>query len=107
FIKAMTSQALSKNVVTNPVKLDKVLKAAGDTLIFDGNGHTVVDWGLALKGLRSDDMTLVKLPGRSLITNGDYLGEELEPGAEDFFASVQNDTVSTFLVEHPDFLQKL
>ena len=107
FIKAMTSQALSKNVVTNPIKLDKVLKAAGDTLIFDGNGHTVVDWGLALKGLRSDDMTLVKLPGRSLITNGDYLGEALEPGAEDFFASVQNDTVSTFLIEHPDFLQKI
>ena len=107
FIKAMTSQALSKNVVTNPVKLDKVLKAAGDTLIFDGNGHTVVDWGLALKGLRSDDMTLVKLPGKSLITNGDYLGEALEPGAEDFFASVQNDTVSTFLINHPDFLQKL
>jgi hypothetical protein len=36
----MAEQALSKNVVTNPVKLDKVLKAAGDALIFDGNGHT-------------------------------------------------------------------
>src|SRR5690349_17109717 len=107
FLKAMTSQALSKDVVSNPIKLDKVLKAAGKALIFDGNGHTVVDWGLALKGLRSDDMTLVKLPGRSLITNGRYLGEELDPSAEDFFAAVQSDTVSTFLVAHPDFLQKL
>ena len=107
FIKAMASQALSKNVVTNPVKLDKVLKAAGDALIFDGNGHSVVDWGLALKSLRSDDMTLVKLPGRSLITNGKYLGEDLEPSAQDFFASVQRDTISSFLIDHPDFLQKL
>jgi LCP family protein required for cell wall assembly len=107
FIKAMASQALSKNVVTNPVKLDKVLKAAGDALIFDGNGHTVVDWGLALKSLRADDMTLVKLPGRSLITNGRYQGEALDSSAEEFFASVQSDTISSFLIEHPDFLQKL
>jgi hypothetical protein len=67
----------------------------------------VVDWGLALKGIRSDDMTLIKLPGKSLITNGDYQGEALEPSATDFFASVQNDTVSTFLINHPDYLQKL
>jgi LCP family protein required for cell wall assembly len=107
FIKAMASQALSKNVVTNPVKLDKVLKAAGDALIFDGNGHSVVDWGLALKSLRADDMTLVKLPGRSLITNGRYQGEALDSSAEEFFASVQSDTISSFLIEHPDFLQKL
>jgi LCP family protein required for cell wall assembly len=107
FIKAMASQALSKNVVSNPVKLDKVLKAAGDALIFDGNGHSVVDWGLALKSLRAEDMTLVKLPGRSIITNGKYLGEGLDPSAEDFFASVQNDTIPSFLINHPDFLQKL
>ncbi|MEU7901784.1 LCP family protein [Actinoplanes sp. NPDC049118] len=107
FIKAMASQALSKNVVTNPVKLDNVLRAAGDALIFDGNGHTVVDWGLALKSLRSDDMTLVKLPGRSLIENKKYLGEALEPSADDFFASVNDDTITTFLINHPEFFQKL
>ena len=107
FIKAMASQALSKNVVTNPVKLDKVLKAAGDALIFDGNGHSVVDWGLALKSLRAEDMTLVKLPGRSIITNGDYQGEGLDDSADEFFASVQSDTIASFLIEHPDFLQKL
>jgi hypothetical protein len=84
-----------------------VLKAAGDALIFDGNGHSVVDWGLALKSLRADDMTLVKLPGRSLITNGRYQGEALDSSAEEFFASVQNDTISSFLIDHPDFLQKL
>jgi polyisoprenyl-teichoic acid--peptidoglycan teichoic acid transferase len=107
FIKAMAEQALSKNVVTNPIKLDQVLRAAGDALIFDGNGHNVVDWGLALRNLRSDDMTLVKLPGKSLFNGRDYIGEGLEPSAEDFFASVNDDTISSFLVSNPDFLQKL
>jgi LCP family protein required for cell wall assembly len=107
FIKAMAQQALSKNVVTNPIKLDKVARAAGDALIFDGNGHSVVDWGLALKNLRSDDMTLVKLPGHGLIENGRYLGETLEPSATDFFASVNNDTIPSFLIDNPSFFQKL
>jgi len=107
FIKAMAQQALSKNVVTNPIKLDKVAKAAGKALIFDGNGHTVVDWGLALKGLRSDDMTLVKLPGQSIITNGKYQGEALAASSTDFFASVNDDTIATFLIDHPSFFQKL
>ena len=54
FIKAMAEQALSKDVVTNPVKLDKVLRAAGESLIFNGKGHSVVDWGLALKDVRPE-----------------------------------------------------
>ena len=62
FIRAMASQALSRDVVTNPIKLDSVLRAAGQSLIFDGRGHSVVDWAFALRNLRSDSMTLIKLP---------------------------------------------
>ncbi|MEV8505630.1 LCP family protein [Actinoplanes sp. NPDC051475] len=107
FIKAMAEQALSKDVVTNPIKLDHVLRAAGDALIFDGNGHNVVDWGLALRGLRSDDMTLVKLPGNSLFNGRSYIGEGLDPSAQDFFTSVNDDSIASFLVDNPSFLQKL
>ncbi|MFI5931495.1 LCP family protein [Actinoplanes sp. NPDC051494] len=109
FIKAMAEQALSKNVVTNPIKLDQILRAAGDALIFDGNGHNIVDWGLALRGVAGGDMTLVKLPGKSLFVPGtkQYLGEGLEDSAGDFFASVKDDTISTFLIDHPEFLQEL
>jgi LCP family protein required for cell wall assembly len=107
FIKAMAEQALSKDVVTNPLKLDKVAKAAGKSLLFDGNGHSVIDWGLALKNLRPDDMTLVKLPGQSIITNGRYQGEALAPTAQRFFTSVHNDKIASFLVNNPSFLQKL
>jgi LCP family protein required for cell wall assembly len=107
FIKAMAQQALSKDVVTNPVKLDKVLKAAGKSLIFDGNGHNVVDWGLALHNIRADNMTLIKLPGRSLIVNGSYKGEELEASADEFFASVNNGTVADFVLQHPDYINRV
>ncbi len=103
FIKAMAKQALSKDVVTNPTKLDKVLKAAGKALIFDGKGHSVVDWGLALRNIRSENMTLIKLPGKSLFEGGKYQGEGLEPSATDFFTAVRDDPIGNFLFEHPEY----
>ena len=104
FIKAMAEQALSKDVVTNPAKLDSVLRSAGKALIFDGNGHNVVDWGLALKGVRPGNMTLIKLPGRGLVVNGKYQGEQLDPSAETFFTSVRDGSIATFLLAHPEFI---
>jgi polyisoprenyl-teichoic acid--peptidoglycan teichoic acid transferase len=107
FIKAMAQQALSKDVVTNPGKLDKVLRAAGKSLIFDGNGHNVVDWGIALHNIRSENMTLVKLPGRSLIENGKYQGEALDPTASEFFQSIGAGGVAGFMLAHPDYINKV
>jgi polyisoprenyl-teichoic acid--peptidoglycan teichoic acid transferase len=106
FVKAMADQALSKDVVTNPIKLDKVLRAAGKSLIFDGGGHSVVDWGLALKNIRSQNMTLIKLPGHSVFEGRAYKGEALDDSAQAFFASVNDGTVAAFMVNHPSFLNK-
>jgi LCP family protein required for cell wall assembly len=107
FIKAMAQQALSKDVVTNPVKLDKVLQAAGKSLIFDGKGHTVVDWGLALHNIRSENMTLIKLPGTSVITGGQYQGERLPASSTEFFTSITTGTVADFLLNHPEYINKV
>ncbi|MFI5889026.1 LCP family protein [Actinoplanes sp. NPDC051513] len=106
FIKAMAEQALSKDVVTNPVKLDRVLKAAGKALIFDGNGHNVVDWGFALKNIRANSMTSIKLPGKSLFEGGRYVGEGLDPSAADFFSAVSQDRLPAFLLQHPEYINK-
>jgi len=107
FIKAMAEQALSKDVVTNPGKLDKVLRSAGDALVFDGKGHTVVDWGLAMKNVRPGNMTLIKLPGRTVMSGGRYRGEALQSTADEFFASIRNGTVAVFLTEHPEFINNV
>jgi anionic cell wall polymer biosynthesis LytR-Cps2A-Psr (LCP) family protein len=106
FIKAMVNQAFSKDVVTNPLKLDKVLRAAGESVVFNGRGNSVVDYGLALRDLRSSSITMIKLPGRSIVTGGDYRGEELQSGAKDFFASVVDGTIDEFVVAHPDFINR-
>ena len=106
FVKAMAKQAMSKDVVTNPGKLLKVLDAAGDSLTFFGEGHSVVDWGLALRGVSTDDMTLIRLPGGALEQNGKYLGEQLAPSTEGFFQALKEDRIASFLLDNPEYVSR-
>ncbi|GAB3152539.1 hypothetical protein GCM10027290_43410 [Micromonospora sonneratiae] len=106
FLKAMVDQAFSRDVVTNPIKLDSVLRAAGKSLIFNGRGHSITDFGFALRGIRSDSIQMVKLPGGGITTGGKYRGERFEPVVKDFFTAVQDDSVAAFLIEHPELLSK-
>ncbi|MEU0153210.1 LCP family protein [Micromonospora fulviviridis] len=106
FVKAMVSQAFSADVVANPVKLDRVLRAAGQSLVFNGRGNSVVDFALALKDIRADSIETIKLPGGPVESSRGYQGEQLLPPAEDFFAALRNEQVDAFLLEHPDFKQK-
>ncbi|MFG2101808.1 LCP family protein [Micromonospora echinaurantiaca] len=106
FVKAMVGQAFSADVVTNPLKLDRVLRAAGQSLIFNGRGHSVVDFGLALKNIRPETIQMVKLPGGGVTENGKYRGEAFKPEVDDFFTALHNEQLDAFLLEHPDFQNK-
>ncbi|MGC4803452.1 LCP family protein [Micromonospora sp. DT233] len=106
FIKAMVDQAFSADVVTNPIKLDRVIRAAGQSLIFNGRGNGVIDFAIALKGIRSSNVELIKLPGENIGTGAGYRGERLLPEAEDFFAALKKEQLDAFLLEHPDFRNK-
>jgi LCP family protein required for cell wall assembly len=102
-LQAIMDQAFSRDLVTNPLGLDRVLQAAGDAMIFDGRGNQPVDFAFALRELRSSAMTTVTLPGRSVGTGSAYQGEELEPEAYELFDAIRLDQVDQYLAEHPDF----
>ncbi|MBB2942051.1 LCP family protein required for cell wall assembly [Actinoplanes lutulentus] len=106
FVKAMAKQAMSKDVVSNPTKLLSILDAAGDSLTFDGGGNSVIDWAVALRGVNTDDMTSIKLPGGGLFEQGSnkYLGEQLSGDYEQFFQAVKDDQIAPFLLDHPGFV---
>ena len=104
FLKAMAKKATSSDVITSPGKLDAVLRAAGNSLTFNGRGYTVVDYAFALKGIKSDAITTIKISGGGVNTGGAYRGEALAPGTEDFFKAVVNDKVEAFLLNRPDFI---
>ncbi|GGK19092.1 transcriptional regulator [Pilimelia terevasa] len=106
FLRAMVGQALSRDVVTNPGKLDAVLQAAGKTLTFSGRGHSVTDFAFVLRNIRSDNITMVKLTGGSVLTGGAYQGEALDAAAKQFLAALRSDTTEQFLVSHPEMINR-
>jgi polyisoprenyl-teichoic acid--peptidoglycan teichoic acid transferase len=106
FIKAMIAQAFSTDVVSNPVKLDRVLRAAGQAVTFDGQGNSVVEYALALKEIRASSVVTLKLPGESVLDGEAYAGERLQPPTQAYFAAVHDDRVDQFVIAHPDMVTK-
>ncbi|SDS74658.1 LCP family protein [Actinoplanes derwentensis] len=99
-VRALAGQA-ARAVAADPAKLPRVIGALGDSLTFIGGPYSALAWATAVKNLRLTAPVSVTLPGRAYFENGKYLGEQLEPGARDFFAAVNGDRVARFLVDHP------
>ncbi|GIF48668.1 LytR family transcriptional attenuator [Asanoa ferruginea] len=108
FVKAMVSQVLSKNVMTDLPKLDKVIRAAGEALVFNGRGHSVAEFGFALKGMRQDSITMIKLAGGGVNNSaGKYAGEALkQPDAQDLFTAIRTDKADAFIAAHPEMINR-
>jgi hypothetical protein len=84
-----------------------VLRAAGKSVTFNGRGSSVADYGFALRNLRPESISMVKLQGGALLSSGgQYEGEQLQPVAKEFFASVRDNTVEEFIAGHPELLNK-
>jgi anionic cell wall polymer biosynthesis LytR-Cps2A-Psr (LCP) family protein len=105
-IRALFGRVVSLDLMSDPVALDRVVQALGDAQVFDGRGYRVVDCAYALRGLRSESITLVGLPGKTVFSDGAYQGEQLDPGAEELFEAVREDQVEELLADHPDLVEE-
>ncbi len=106
FIKALFKEILSKNVLTDPVKLNKVLDVVGKAMTVDTGGISIPDWIFAMKGITGDALVTLKTNNGTYHTqkiNGQDT-EQLDQNTEDLLAAVKNDTVGAFVVEHPSLV---
>jgi polyisoprenyl-teichoic acid--peptidoglycan teichoic acid transferase len=99
-IRALVGQVLTRDLVTDPGKLDGVVRALGETLTFTG-GRKVTEYAYALRNVRPASTVLVGLPGRGVGSGSGYRGEQLDAVAASYFAAVKADTVDAFLRAHP------
>jgi LCP family protein required for cell wall assembly len=104
FLRAIFQQATSAGVLTNPIKLDSVLRAAGQALTFDGGGVSIDNWIFTLKGV--GNLVLVKTNGGNF--NSEQFGDEsveiLNDLSRQLLQSVRDDTVGDFVAAHPDWV---
>jgi anionic cell wall polymer biosynthesis LytR-Cps2A-Psr (LCP) family protein len=105
-VKALLAKATDTDLATDPVKLEGVLRALGETLVFDAAGRTPVEFAYALRDLRPANLTQVGLPGDSVGNGGSYRGEQLQPAGQDFLKAVVAGRAEAFLATRPDLLDK-
>jgi len=106
FLKALLKQATSRGVLTDPRKLDEVVRAGGQAVTIDTGGIELVDWAWTMHGINRDDLVLVRTDGASIIDGSEYRGEELKPAGQQLLAAVKDNAVSQFVAAHPEFVSR-
>jgi LCP family protein required for cell wall assembly len=106
FLKAVAKKLTSVGVLSNPLQVDSVLRAAADTLTFDGGGYSVTDWLFNLKSITPSSMILLKTNGGQFNTQmiGGSAFEILDDTSMQLFDAARDDTVDRFVLAHPDWV---
>ncbi len=107
FLKAIASQLTATGLISNPLRADAVLRAAADTVTFDGNGYSVTDWIFNLRHLGSGGgLTMLKTNGGQFNTEvrGGVDYEILDDTTMDMFQAVRDDTLDDFVAAHPSWV---
>ena len=105
-IKAIVKKAMTGNVVANPLKLDRLIKSAGEAFVLDTNGVPIENFIFTLKGVAANDLVMIRTNGGK-ISPANVAGtsaEALTPASVDLFQAVKDGGVGQFVAAHPDFV---
>jgi LCP family protein required for cell wall assembly len=100
-IKAMAKKATEKGMLTNPVKLNALMKAAGKALVLDTGGVSIVDFVFALRGISGNDLTMLRTNEGKFHSTADGSKETFSPLTREMFRAVKNDKLAEFVYENP------
>ncbi|HEU4349225.1 MAG TPA: LCP family protein [Actinoplanes sp.] len=99
-IKAIARRAGRTGVLTNPVKVNALIKTAGKAFVLDTGGVPIADFLFTLKGVTAKDMVLLRT------NDGTFAGnsrgrETLSARSRAMFAAVRQDRLGDFVLRNP------
>jgi hypothetical protein len=94
---------MSKDVLTNPVQLTKVLDVVGKAMTIDSGGIDLEDWIYAMRGVGADSVVTIKTNNGTFHTanNG---AEQLDDVTLQLLGAIRADKVQPFLIQHSDLI---
>ncbi|MGY0230218.1 LCP family protein [Longispora urticae] len=109
FVKQILKQAMSKDVLSNPLKLNSLITSVGSSLKIDFGGYDFADLLWALKNIKPDGLLTMRVPSGSLKdNNGNYAGEGLNKElAPEMFRALADERIELFLAQHTEFATRL
>lgn len=95
FVTSLLDEAGQGDLLSNPIKLRKVIAAAGDAMTLDLPDIGIFDLAWQLRALRGGNLTGAEVP----TTPGQIGALEPDPAAEDLYAALRNDNVGAWLTK--------
>jgi LCP family protein required for cell wall assembly len=107
FIKAIFKKIVSKDVLTNPVQLNKVLAVVGKSMTVDSGGIDIASWVYAMHGIGGDDLLTIKTNNGTFNRSTENSGAEaLDQNSLDLLQAMRADQVEAFVRSHPQLVNK-
>ncbi|MFD0518301.1 LCP family protein [Paractinoplanes durhamensis] len=104
-VRSILTKALAQGLVSDSAKLEGVITALGNTLVYVG-GRTPLEYAYALRDLAPSKITLVGLPGNGVGGGSGYLGEALTAEGKGFLTAVAKGQIPAYLAKHPKLVNK-
>ncbi|MGC4809665.1 LCP family protein [Micromonospora sp. DT228] len=99
-VKALTRKILDEGLARQPERVDQVVAALGDTLVYVG-GRRIVDIAYAVSGVPENRFTLVGLPGSGVGKGSAYRGEQLTTVGRKFISELRAGRADAYLAANP------
>lgn len=105
-LRAILAKATDSRVLSNPVKVDRLIRAVGSSFTVDTNGVPLQDLVLALRDMPRDAVRGIQLPSHPYEADGlSYV--RLDPAAGDLFQSLTGSAVDDWARANPSWVHRL
>jgi LCP family protein required for cell wall assembly len=104
-IEAIVKEAGSKGTLSDPTKLDKVIRTAGKELTVDTSGVPLEDIMFTLRNIRSGNMTMLHLAEHDLYIDGTSY-QQLGPEATTLWQALQSDSLDQWALSNPTLVNQ-
>jgi LCP family protein required for cell wall assembly len=106
FLKSILDELLAAGTLTNPVRLDALLQAVAGSMTLDLGATTLPDLIFALSGLRSDDLTGLRVPSYvEMIGDTSYV--IADDTAAELWRALREDSLAGWAQANPDRVNKI
>ncbi|TDC41058.1 LCP family protein [Micromonospora sp. KC213] len=102
-IKAMAKKATDKGMLTNPIKVNQLIRAAGKAFVLDTGNVPVADLIFALRGISANELTMLRTNGGTFHGNANNR-EALSEQTLEMFKAVKEDKLAEFVYANPTVL---
>ncbi|WP_063825175.1 glycosyltransferase [Catelliglobosispora koreensis] len=105
FIKAIVNEATKSSVLTDPARLDQIVRSAGSSMTVSTGPVSPVSFALELRAISGEAISMIRMPGvPETDSQQRYLGEQLTDDAKGLFAALRTGELPGYLAAHPELV---